>query len=203
MEADEARFTTQNTDGADFPAELGNIPFSKLISGPLNAAVEAQNSASIATVNFIKEVGFDENNEIRQVDFSYKKTIPNPNLNADPSTLPPGTNTTSPTLIDDVIINVPFLSIVNIPSLRIETVDIDFNVKLNSVLTKQTDTSFGIDGSLRVKYGPVDFKVSASYRRASSTGIKVEKQYTMGVRVTATNDEIPAGLEQVLGLLGA
>ncbi|AOW21953.1 hypothetical protein LPB138_00090 [Urechidicola croceus] len=203
MDKDEASFNTLAASDSDFPAELGNIDFAKLISGPLNAAVEAQNSASMATVNFIKEVGFDDDNNIRMTDFSYTKTVPNPNLGADPTTLPPGTDVTSPTLSEDVSLEVPFISILNVPSLRIETVDIDINVKLNSVFTKQLKTTIGIDGSLGIKYGPVNFKVSASYRRSSSTGVKVEKQYTMGVKVTATNDEIPAGLEKVLNLLSA
>ena len=35
----------------------------------------------------------------------------------------------------------------------------------------------------------------------SSTGVKVEKEYTMGVKVVATNDQMPGGLEKVLGIL--
>ncbi|MFC5874451.1 hypothetical protein [Chryseobacterium arachidis] len=45
------------------------------------------------------------------------------------------------------------------------------------------------------------FNVDVSYKRTSSTGIKVEKEYSLGVKVKATNDEMPAGLEKVLGLL--
>lgn len=182
MKADENSFSTSNAANANFAAELGSIDFEKLIGGPLNAAVTAQANASLSTVNFIKEVGFDDDGEIKMVDFSYKKT------NED--------NTT-----EDVVIKVPFVSVLNIPSLRIEVVDIDFNVKLNSVYSRDVNSQFGIDASASGGWGPVKFKVSASYKRSSSTGIKVEKQYTMGVKVRATNDEMPAGLEKVLGLL--
>ncbi|MGB3587078.1 MAG: DUF2589 domain-containing protein [Tunicatimonas sp.] len=181
MENDNS-FSALDAADADFAAELSSIDFEKLISGPLTAAVNAQANASMSTVNFIKEVGFDDQGQIRMVDFSYKKT---------------GEDGTP----ENIEINVPFISILNIPSLRIETVDIDFNVKLNSVFTKDVSNTFGLNASAQGGWGPVKFKVSASYRRSASTGVKVEKQYTMGVKVKATNDEMPAGLENVLNLL--
>jgi len=188
IKMEEASFGAQNASDGNFPAELGNIPFAKLISGPMNAAVEAQNAASIATVNFIKEVGFTDDNELRMADFSYTKT--GVDENGDPTT-------------EEVALVVPFISILNVPSLRIETLDIDFNVKLNSVYTREVKTELGIDASLGIKYGPVDFKVSASYKRSSATGVKIEKEYTMGVKVVATNGEMPGGLEKILNTLAA
>jgi hypothetical protein len=98
---------------------------------------------------------------------------------------------------------VPFITLLNVPSLRIETCDIDFNVKLNSTYTKNVSNSIGVDATVSGGFWGVKFKVSASYKRTSSTGIKVEKQYTMGVKVRATNDDMPAGLERVLGILAA
>ncbi len=181
-------FRAADAANADFAAELGDIDFAKLIGGPLNACVTAQTNASVSTVNFIKEVGFDEDDHIRMVDFTHKKNSIDANGN---------------TVEEDVELKIPFLALLNVPSLRIETCDIDFNVKLNSTYTKDTSSSFGVDASVSGKFWSVKFKVSASYKRSSSTGIKVEKQYTMGVKVRATNDEMPAGLEKVLGILAS
>lgn len=188
MEKDDDSFSTSNAANADFAAELGSIDFENLIGGSLNACVTAQTNASLSTVSFIKEVGFDDNNELRMVDFSYSKTVPDPN---DPNS----------TILDNVELKVPFVSILTIPSLRIETCEIDLNVKLNSVYTKDVSDEFGIDVSAKGGFGPVKFKVSASYKRSSSTGVRVEKEYTMGVKVVATNDQMPGGLEKVLGIL--
>ncbi|WP_405291362.1 DUF2589 domain-containing protein [Algibacter sp. Ld11] len=188
IEKDDNQFSTLDASDADFAAELGSIDFENLIGGPLNACVTAQANASMSTVNFIKEVGFDDDGNLRMVDFSYKKEVPDP---ADPSA----------TISEDVSLKVPFVSVLNIPSLRIETCEVDFNVKLNSVYTKDVSSEFGIDASASGGWGPVKFKVSASYKRSSSTGVKVEKEYTMGVKVVATNDQMPGGLEKVLGIL--
>ncbi|MFB9057782.1 DUF2589 domain-containing protein [Mariniflexile ostreae] len=188
MENDENQFSTLDAADADFAAELGSIDFENLIGGPLNACVTAQANASMSTVNFIKEVGFTEDGDLRMVDFSYTKEVPDPDN--------PGS-----TLKEDVALKVPFVSVLNIPSLRIETCEVDFNVKLNSVYTKDVSSEFGIDAGVSGGWGPVKFKVSASYKRSSSTGVKVEKEYTMGVKVVATNDQMPGGLEKVLGIL--
>ncbi|WP_083426188.1 DUF2589 domain-containing protein [Tenacibaculum todarodis] len=187
IEKDENQFSTSNASDADFAAELGSIDFENLIGGPLNACVTAQANASMSTVNFIKEVGFEDDGTLRMVDFSYTKTVPNDD----------GTGTTT----EDISLIVPFVSVLNIPSLRIETCEVDFNVKLNSVYTKDVSSEFGIDADVSGGWGPVKFKVSASYKRSSSTGVKVEKEYTMGVKVVATNDQMPGGLEKVLGIL--
>jgi len=215
MEADEARFGVMTVSDADFAAELGSIDFENLIGGPMNAAVAAQNNASLSTVSFIKEVGFvgeGTDRKVRMVDFSYKKTIDNPNLGKTIGTgegeVPANTDVTSATIEESVVINVPFISILNVPSLRIETLDIDFNVKLNSTYTKDVSSEFGIavDYSKKISLGKIyntRFKVSASYKRTSSTGIKVEKEYSMNVKVKATNDEMPAGLEKILGMMSA
>lgn len=201
-EADDNLFSAMNNtvSTADFAAELGSIDFEKLIGGPMNAAVTAQTNASLATVNFIKEVGFDRDEDgevkgLKMANFSYKKMIPNPDYDEVDN---PG----APESIEDTVdINVPFISILSIPSLRIETLDIDFNVKLNSTYSRDVSSSLGVDASVSGGWGPVKMKVSASYQRSASTGVKVEKEYSMGVKVKATNDEMPAGLEKVLGLL--
>ena len=188
MEADEATFGAMEAGDSNFAPELGNIDFENLIAGPMQAAVKAQNSASLATVAFIKEVGFEgtgPDKKLRMVDFSYKKDDSNEDENK------------------EVEIKVPFISILNIPSLRIETLDIDFNVKLNSTYTRDVSSEFKYDNSHKFSFFIVKFKSNMSYKRTTSTGVKVEKEYSMNVKVKATNDEMPAGLEKVLGMMSA
>ncbi|MEJ5052494.1 DUF2589 domain-containing protein [Chryseobacterium culicis] len=205
MAADEEIFRTSDAASADFAAELGSIDFATIIGGPLDACVKAQSNASIATVNFINEVGFeltDPSNaasakKLRMAEFKYKKNIPNPDFKEDE----PVSATNPKTIPNDVEISVPFIALLNVPSFRIETCEVDFNVKLNSTYTKDVSDEFGINAGVSGGWGPVKFKVDVSYKRTSSTGIKVEKEYSLGVKVRATNDEMPAGLEKVLGLL--
>lgn len=199
MAADDQMFNTSGAESADFAAELGSIDFAKIIGGPLDACVTAQSNAAISTVNFIQQVGFEkdgEENKLRMAEFKYKKHVPNPEYKNEEE--PPNVD---PTIEQDVEISVPFIALLNVPSFRIETCDVDFNVKLNSTYTKDVSDEFGIKAGASGGFGPVKFNVDVSYKRTSSTGIKVEKEYSLGVKVKATNDEMPAGLEKVLGLL--
>lgn len=174
-------------------SELNNIDFQKMIGGPLQAAVDAQVKSSLATVEFINAVGFTtdpqtQKRELVMVDFSHTKK---------------DVDDTGAAKVTDVNVKVPLLAMLQIPSLRIEHVIIDFNVKLNSVQTSSVSDKLGIDASASGGWGPVNFKVSASYQRQSSSGVEVKKEYALNVNVKAVQDEIPAGLEKILGMLSA
>ncbi|KAA0126638.1 DUF2589 domain-containing protein [Chryseobacterium sp. SN22] len=200
MAADDQVFKTSGAESADFAAELGSIDFATIIGGPLDACVKAQSNASISTVNFIKEVGFetvDNEQKLRMAEFKYRKMGPNPDFDPDKEVSSSNPKET----MNDVEISVPFISLLNVPAFRIETCEVDFNVKLNSTYTKDVSDEFNIKAGASGGFGPVKFNVDVSYKRSSATGIKVEKEYSLGVKVKATNDEMPAGLEKVLGLL--
>lgn len=172
--------------------ELNNIDFRKMIGGPLQAAVDAQVASSLATVDFINKVGFTEGDdgkrELVMVDFSHKRK------DVDAEGKP---------VEKETFIKVPLLAMLPIPSLRIEHVIIDFNVKLNSVESASTSDALGVNAEVKGGWGPVSFKVSASYQRKTATNVEVKKEYALNVNVKAVQDEMPAGLEKILGMLAA
>jgi len=185
---DDRRFGAEDVADADFAGELSNIDFASIIGGPLQACVEAQTSASLATVDFIERVAFKQeyqepgaDRELMMVDFSYEKTETDDD---------DGDRT--------VKIVVPFISLLNIPSFRIDVCDIEFNVKLNSVYTKNTNQTGGGRARLGGLFKLIRFGVNVGTKRNTITDVKVEKEYSLTVKVRATNDELPAGLDRVL-----
>jgi Protein of unknown function (DUF2589) len=142
-----------------------------------------------------------------------------PNLAIDPAPAG-GTNATAtatfaaatpavPAQFQVMALEVPILTMLPIPFIRIEETTIDFNAKINSVEEKKTDETFKIDASLDVKvqYPPlfsiatVNLKVNTSYQKNTQTGTKVDRTYSMAVHIRAVQDEMPAGTEKMLGLL--
>lgn len=108
------------------------------------------------------------------------------------------------------ILEVPILTMLPIPFIRIESTTIDFHAKITSVTYKKTDSRFRIGTQLTTKFGgpgllsflgSAKLKVSTSYQRTSSQGTNVERTYSMRVHVRAVQDEIPAGMERILGIL--
>lgn len=178
--------------------ELNSINFKNMIGGPLQAVVDAQIASSLATVDFIKSVGFMDDprstatppeKKLVMVDFSYSK--PNPSTD---STVVAATPVVTTSLM------VPLIALIQVPSLRIEHIIIDFNVKLNSVETATVSTQAALDVELAVKTSKVNFKVTASYQRKTASSVEVKKEYSLNVNVKAVQDEMPAGLEKVLNL---
>lgn len=171
-------------------SELNNIDFKKMIGGPLQAVIEAQVASALATVNFINAVGFTEaengKRELVMVDFTHKRK----DIDAQ-----------GVAVEKEVFIKIPLLAMLPIPSLRIEHATIDFNVKLNSVETSTVSDQIGVNTEVKAGWGPVSFKVSASYQRKSTTGVEVKKEYALNINVKAVQDEMPAGLEKILGML--
>ncbi len=177
---------------------LQNIPFGTLIGGPMTAAVQAQAMAAMTTVEFIEKIGFEPavpGNQnapaarpVKNVVFQYQKT--------DDTGAEKTFNLT-----------VPLLSIVPIPHLRIEEMNIDFTAKLTDMieLSDQTSSSFNISGDASARWGWGRVSIRASYSRTHNQSSKSTEnsEYTMNVRVRATQSEVPGGLAKILDILEA
>lgn len=182
---------------------LKALPFGHLIGAPLVAVIEAQAQAAQTTVNFIESVGFtkEENSgtttpdvvdggKVRMVGFHYQKS--NPNGNGNPV---------------NASLNVPVLSIVPVPYIRIEETTIDFTAKIVDIEETKVDTSLNTGASVDASYGhflapaKVGFKASISYNRNTNSNSRFEKEYQMHVSVRAVQDDMPAGLSRVLNIL--
>lgn len=112
-------------------------------------------------------------------------------------------------VFEEMKLEVPILSIVPIPYLRVDEVTIDFNAKINSVQsyehTRETnvnvDTSAQAKGRFLFASASVSMKASVSNKSASKATGTTERTYSMAVHVRAVQDELPGGMEKVLGIL--
>ena len=114
-----------------------------------------------------------------------------------------------PAVFQEMKLEVPMLSIVPIPYLRVEEVTIDFNAKINSVesyeyaseRSSNTDFSTSASGGFLFAKGSVSLKTSFSSKSSSKFSGNVERTYSMEVHVRAVQDELPGGMEKILGIL--
>jgi len=174
---------------------LQAIPFSSMIGGPLKACIEAQAMAAKTTWDFIQEVGLNTNPDTGEktavnVSFSFNQ---NGRL---------------------VQLNVPLLTIVPIPYIAINSVDINFKASISasssSVNENTESTSMGGSAEIKagLKIGPfhMDAKLNANYSSKKDSKATEESkysvEYTMDIAVKAGQDSMPAGLAKVLELLG-
>lgn len=175
---------------------LQAIPFGSMIGGPLKACIEAQAMAAQTSWQFIQEVGLNINpktgkKEAVNVSFQF---LQNGHM---------------------VQLNVPLLTIVPIPYIAIQDIDINFkaNISASSSNVSEQSSSSELNGNLEagggIKVGPfhMDAKMNASYSSKKDSKAtqdsKYSVEYTMDVAVKAGQDSMPAGLAKVLELLGS
>ena len=166
--------------------ELASLDFANLIGGPLNAIVESQAKAAITTVNFIKEVAFDKDNNIRNVTFNYKRN----NEEGVP---------------EDFTLTVPFITMLPIPYITVTNALIEFNAKITSVNSRDVNEDFktelSVDGEFKYWFASAKIQSKTSYQKKTASSEKEERTFDMHVKVEAKNQDMPAGTERLLTIL--
>ncbi len=174
---------------------LQAIPFSSIIGAPLNACVEAQVMAAQASWNFIQEVGLNTNEagvkEVVTVSFLFQQDGKR------------------------VQLAVPLLTIVPIPYIAINSIDLNFkaSISASSSNVSEQSSSQGTDanGEAQIQAGWLPFSASANmkanYSSKKDSKATQESQYsveyTMDIAVKAGQEGMPAGLAKVLEILGS
>lgn len=107
-------------------------------------------------------------------------------------------------------IDVPILTMMPIPFIKIDYTDIEFNVKINSVSnTSSSDTSnTGVTSNTTAGYKgwwglKADTTLNASFsnQKSSSSNENVKKDYSLNIKIHAVQDDMPAGMSKILDIL--
>ena len=174
---------------------LQAIPFGTIIGGPLKACIEAQALAAQTTWEFIQNVGLNidpETKEKKAVNVTFQ-FIQNGEM---------------------VQLNVPLLTIVPIPYIAINTVDISFKANItasasskdeseeHSSSDKKASFSAGYKGWGAHVNSNMNASVSSKKDSKSTQDSKYSVEYTMDVNVKAGQDSMPAGMSKILEILG-
>jgi hypothetical protein len=103
---------------------IQSLPLSSILGAPVTAAVDAQNLASRATQTFITNTAFDtKTGKAKIVSFRYSKII-NPQGDS-----------------REYKLEVPVLSLLPIPYLRIDNMEVDFKVKITDTFISEDKVS--------------------------------------------------------------
>lgn len=174
---------------------LNGLPFENIIGGPLNACVLAQKEAALTTIDFIQSVGLtvDEagRTEAIYVHFTFVQNGRKVNI------------------------SVPLLTIVPIPYIAINTIDINFKASIkgseatsdsiseeeNYSKTKKTNKRLGL--ILNRKKTSMTSTISTKKDSKSTADSSYSIEATVDVAVHASQDSMPAGMAKILEMLGS
>lgn len=174
---------------------LSGIPFNNLIASPLNACVHAQAEAAHTTMNFINSFGLADTNEKSKeavyVTFTYEREG------------------------QKVLLKVPILTIVPIPYIAIDTLDINFTCTVNGIEKEEYDVQslaqnyqskttqekswYFWKPRTSVMYATVSNKRSSRSTQTSEFSVEA----TMDITVHAKSESMPAGMAKILEILSS
>jgi hypothetical protein len=178
-----------------------------LIGGPLTAACNAQVMLANSTATYINTVGFDRPADgpvtdaagfarLRTVKFAFQR----------PREVPPGdAGGDGQAVTEDVSLSVPLLSMVPVPNLQVDTVDVAFDMEVKSA--EQSKDSKDVEASLDAKgegrIGPFSLSVSvhgkvATHQENTRSSDNSAKYH---VAVKATNHAMPEGLARIFDIM--
>jgi hypothetical protein len=174
---------------------LQNLPFDSLIAAPLNACVNAQAEAAQSTINFIQSVGLNEDeNGNKQAVYVYFNFIQGGRR---------------------VTISVPLLTMIPIPYIAINTIDINFKAKVTGVQNASNTASESYEdkietskkesklGWFKVTTTKINTEVSTKKDSTSTKDSGYSVEATIDVAVHASQDSMPAGMAKILEMLGS
>ena len=174
---------------------LSGIPLNNLIASPLNACVYAQAEAAHTTMNFINSFGLadanGENKEAVYVTFTYEREG------------------------QKVLLKVPILTIVPIPYIAIDTLDINFTCTVNGIenagydiqsLSQDYQNKTSQEKSWyfwRPRTSTVYASVSNKRSSRSTQTSEFSVESTLDVTVHAKSESMPAGMAKILEILSS
>jgi hypothetical protein len=160
-------------------SELASLPLESLIGGAIKAVVNGQAIAGTTTLNFIKALAEEK-------PLVFKTTTVENGVSSERS------------------VSVPLLSVVQVPSLRIDSFTTHFNFELKTIdkttLDKDLNGTLGASTSgLLSKFFSLDIKGGISNKSSSESSIN--RSGSLDITIHASEAPMPEGLAKVLSIL--
>jgi hypothetical protein len=188
--------------------QFQGLPMETLIGGPLTAACNAQVMLANSTATYINTVGFDRPDEgsitdtngfarLRTVKFAFQRPR---------EVLPTGeTPGDAQAMTEDVSLSVPLLSMVPVPNLQVDTVDVAFDMEVKSAEQSKDskDAEAALSATGKGQIGPFSLSVSvhgkvATHQENTRSSDNSAKYH---VAVKATNHAMPEGLARIFDIM--
>lgn len=115
----------------------------------------------------------------------------------------------TPAVYQDMTLQVPLLTIVPIPFIRVASTDIELNVKINSIYnneeSSETTVNSKMEASASAKFlfmkASVNINATVASQKKSSSSEEIKKEYSLNIKIHAVQDEVPVGMSRILDIL--
>lgn len=167
---------------------LKSLPLEMMFLAPLQAAIQAQVASAKATAEYMKAIGFDDKGEVITVRSGYMQVLTDENGN------PKGAAVKR-------VVDAPLLGLVPIPALAIKTVDVEFELTVETSETKSSETEVKGSAAGKVGWGFFSASFSASMSSKSSNVRKTDTRARYSVKIHAEQQDPPEGFMRIIDTL--
>ena len=160
--------------GAEFQA----LPLEFILAAPLSGVVKAQAVVAESIKSFI--------DAYKDTNISFK------------------TKTTTAQGTNEVAVDVPLLTIVPVPNLRVDSLTVDFKYEISQIIDDKKSSEKGISleaGSTGILSKFVNLGIKGSVTSRSATESTVNRSGHLAITLHASEGPIPEGLARILSLL--
>ncbi len=169
------------------------LPMEHLIGAPLSAICDGQAMLASATKDYIESVGFDEDKQLRMIDFKYQRPV-----DVDQ---PDGSIQSA---IQNYSVQVPFISIVSVPTLNVDSATIDFTMEVKSVrqaVRKSNQSTENTENNASGNSALMSAQVKRPAIVASLTKQDNQSTTSYKVSISAKQAQTPEGLSRLMDIL--
>jgi len=163
---------------------LADLPLSSLFSGPLVAAVEASIQAQTESLALVREIGFDDEGDLRTVSFEYRTT------EVDPET---GEQRQASRQL-----TVPLVLFLSVPELVVREIEQEFSARIVDTESREreedSDESGGSAGLPTLS--PSRLRVSPASEETTFSR-KTKAKFDLDIRMVAEIDSQSTGMEML------
>jgi hypothetical protein len=173
---------------ANVTKDFKGIPIQYLIGAPLQAACESQTMLAQAMVDFVNDIGFDDDGKTRLIKFDLERPVQTDN----------GMTT------EQFKVEAPLLGLVPIPALLIDTVTVDFTMEVTSSVQKtastDTESEVKVDAKLGM-WGNANMSGKVSTHRENTRSTDKTAKYEF--HVEAHQQPPTEGMSKLMDLLAS
>ena len=167
---------------------INSLPLGTMVSAPVMAAVDAQFAIAAKVAQYIEQIGLNKDGSVKMVRFSYQQAEMDANGN------PTGKSLSR-------AVDAPFLSIVPIPSMRVEEVNVAFELEVSTAESQSssTEASASLSGSVGFAWWKVSVSASVTHKSEQTRKTDTRAKYSFDVKLTKGTP--PEGLMRIFDII--
>lgn len=166
---------------------LKSLPLEMMFLAPLQAAIQAQVASATATADYMKKIGFDKDGNVIPVRSGYMQVLNDAQGN--------------PVKTVKRVVDAPLLGLVPIPALAIKTVDVNFELTVETSETQSSESQYSGSVSGKVGWGFFSASFSASMACKNAQTRKTDTRARYEVKIHAEQQDPPEGFMRIIDTL--